>query len=213
MYLLFAADLVYLLVHLLYMHTPILNAGEFKLGRERGHAENFQYLKEFWTGLLLGVCWLRTRSPAMLFWSFVFFYFLADDSIRLHERGGHWLGRMVDDAGFYKALGEGHDLGQVIYMGIAGIIFLIILFCAYRFSGPAERRISQIFLVLVFVLVAFAGGVDFIHSFLPTHMWDSILTALEEGGEHVVMTVSLAYAFSLLGRYGLGIKNGADDTF
>ena len=54
--LLLSADVMFLGLHLVYLQTSIIADRGFWLEQDRGYAGVFQYIKEYWTAMLMACC-------------------------------------------------------------------------------------------------------------------------------------------------------------
>lgn len=194
LYLLLATDLIFILIHLVYSYTGLISNSAFSLAQERGYAEIFQYVKEYWIALLLGVLAVKQRSILYLGWSLLFFYLLLDDSLTIHET----LGEMASiRLGFQSMLNlQAKDFGEVLVSVCVGLFFLFLLAIAYRFSNRIPRETSKYLIIMLFVLAAFGIAVDVVHSLLRfSLLWEPLLAMLEDAGEMVVMSVITWFVF------------------
>jgi hypothetical protein len=91
--LLVISDAAFVVLHALHTYSRFFVGGWFLIGRERGFAESFQYLKEGWIVLML--LFLTLKHPNLLYpaWCLLFAYVLADDFFGIHERLGEGAGR------------------------------------------------------------------------------------------------------------------------
>ena len=85
---LIGADLLFMVLHWLHVHTGLLGSELWSIGRDRGFGEMFQYLKYIAVMLALAQVFRKTRLPVLLLWIGVFGFLLLDDSMRIHERFG-----------------------------------------------------------------------------------------------------------------------------
>ena len=90
LYLFLATDLIFIIVHIIYKsnQVPSLAYAYYSIEEDKGYAELFQYIKEYWIALLLGFLAVQKRSFVYLGWSLLFFYILLDDSVQIHEKLG-----------------------------------------------------------------------------------------------------------------------------
>ncbi|HEY9831595.1 MAG TPA: hypothetical protein V6D26_13525 [Stenomitos sp.] len=193
LYLFLATDLVFILIHLVYSYTGLISNSAFSLAQERGYAEIFQYIKEYWIALLLGVLAVKQRSVLYLGWSLLFFYLLLDDSLTIHET----LGEMASiRLGFQSMFNlQAKDFGEVLVSVCVGLFFLFFLAIAYRFARRIPRETSKYLIIMLFVLAAFGIAVDVLHSLLRFSSLEPLLAMLEDAGEMVVMSVITWFVF------------------
>src|SRR6185503_334165 len=106
-------------IHLVHLTTPYLSGLLYSIETDGGFAEWFQYTKELWTIILAIMIWRRTRRPWIAGWILAFVYFLADDTISIHEIGGDIAYRHL---GLGPALGlRAQDFGELLVTGMAGV--------------------------------------------------------------------------------------------
>jgi hypothetical protein len=86
--LLIIADLSFIILHIFHVYTGWLPDSLYSLSRDRGYAEFFQYTKELWIAVLFLALAIQQRKPVYLIFSFLFLYFLIDDSFEFHEQTG-----------------------------------------------------------------------------------------------------------------------------
>ena len=100
-------------------------------------------------------------------------------------------GSFVDLLDIQPAFGlRGQDYGEVGAYAIAGIIFLLSGWLAYRHGSSLARRIGLHLLVGVFALAVFGVGADMAHQLLGSRFpWtETSLVVLEDGGELIVVS-------------------------
>jgi len=188
---LLAADVAYVAMHLRYP-----NARLFSLSAERSYSEVFQYMKEYWiTGLLLLLA-VRRQETVFVVWAALFGYLLVDDSRGLHERLGQAL---AGDDPLARVLGvRAQDIGELLVSGAAAAVFFAAIALAHRRASAGGRAESWCLVRLCIALAAFGIGVDIVHELLPPGGSYSLIAILEDGGEMVVMTFILAFAFAVV---------------
>jgi hypothetical protein len=206
LYLFLAADLIFILVHFIYLYTPVNSNDLYSIEKDRGYAEIFQYLKEYWIVLLLGFVAVRQRSLLSLSWSLLFFYILLDDSLKIHES----LGRIVyKKLGISAALGlRAIDFGEVIVSASVGVVFFLFIAIAYKFSDRFFRKVSQDLIKMLFILAVFGIVLDLLHVLVAQSLTlESLVGLLEDGGEHIVLSFIAWYTFLLPERLQLETNN------
>ena len=103
---LLAADLAFIVLHVLHVYTGLLPSSLYSLSRDRGFAEFFQYTKEFWLALLLLLLAIKQRRGLYGVFSLIFVYFLVDDYGEIHER----LGELLSETFRFQPLLEAPDI-------------------------------------------------------------------------------------------------------
>ena len=199
-----SADLVFIIFHLVYKAGFL--SEQFDLTRDRGYAELFQYVKEFWCVVLFVLIARQTRTTAYLVWASFFSYLLLDDMLRVHERGGKIIaayGHFVPFAGL-----RAKDFGElVVMMAIAGMLLLAVGL-AYRYSTSTFRKVSVDMLLLIAGLAFFGVAMDMLHSMIygiigsgPVgEILGGTMGLIEDGGEMLAMSLILWYLFMRIAR-------------
>lgn len=195
-YLLLATDVVFIILHILYLFTEIISNSYFSIEQDQGYAELFQYIKEYWIALVLGLLAVQKRSPLYLGWSLLFFYLLLDDSLSIHEK----LGEIISiKLAFSPALNlRAVDFGELVVSAGVGFFFLILIAIAYRFGDRMSRETSRYLIMMLFALALFGIVVDMIHIILfKSPSLEPLLALVEDGGEMLVMSVIAWFVFLL----------------
>lgn len=194
--LLIVADLAFFGLEILYS-LGLGSDYKFSLGAERGYAEVFQYIKFFWIVLILVWFALKLYQPVYSVGALLFFYFLLDDSLEIHETIGEYI---VEWYGVVPAFGlREQDFGELAVYALVAIIFLLAGWLAYRHSDAFARRVGLYLLLGVFMLAMFGAGADMLHSLLANqYPWtDTPLVILEDGGELIVLSIICWFVYSL----------------
>ncbi len=192
-----ATDIVLIILHIIYKETDFISNPLFSVEKDRGYAELFQYVKEYWIALLLALLAVQKRSFLYLGWSLLFFYVLLDDALSIHEKWGDIISNKL---GILPALNlAADDFGEIIVSVFFGLIFLSFIGIAYRFSDRASREISRYLIVMLFALASFGIAVDLVHEAVNvvfrSRFLGSLLGLIEDGGEMVVMSIIAAFVF------------------
>ncbi len=195
-YLLLATDVVFIILHILYLFTGIISKSYFSIEQDQGYAELFQYIKEYWIALVLGLLAIQKRSPLYLGWSLLFFYLLLDDSLKIHERLGGIISNELGLSPAFKLRAQ--DFGEIIVSACVGFFFLIFIAIAYRFGDRMSRETSRHLIMMLFALALFGIVVDLIHIIvLQSPSLEPLLALVEDGGEMLVMSVIAWFVFLL----------------
>lgn len=193
--LLLAGDLIFLLLHILYVFTILLPSSYFSLSRDRSYAEFFQYTKEFWIALLLLILGFRQRKLIFPAFALLFLYFLIDDSFELHEKFGLVL---ADLFGFQASLGlRPLDWGELLVSAIFGGAILAAIANAYFVSDPHHRRFAVVMVAMVAVLAFFGIIMDMLEILAQPRWLSETLKMIEESGEMLVMSVITWFVYNL----------------
>lgn len=182
---------------------PILEEGAFSIAEDHSLGEAFQYVKEFWIVLLLGLLVFRFGKKTFWGWMLFFLYILLDDMLKIHESVGD-LGsqyfQLPTAWDEFERL-RGDDIVELAYLALSGGIILLILILLYIQSNSEIRAIQRPILFLFAALIAFGVGVDFIDRFANSEIILFLLKFIEDGGEMIVMSVICWYAFFIHDKY------------
>jgi hypothetical protein len=213
-YVLILMDLAFMGLHFSHHFTTLFPDIRFSLERDRGYSELFQYGQTWLIAGFLGWLAVRRRSPLLSIWSGIFTLLLVDDALMLHETSS-------------AALAEGLALPEFlglpsaayskffIYAGVGLLAFgasLIGYFC----DRDAVARQTTLCLVLSIIgLVCFGGLVDMY--FLVAQQLNDLqagtwayesIAALAEGGELLVMSITLWFTWQLFQAFGPKARTG-----
>ncbi|MCK6538934.1 MAG: hypothetical protein L6Q26_02655 [Anaerolineales bacterium] len=200
--LLLCTDAAFILLHIIYFQTELLNNSLYSLSRDNGYAEFFQYVKFLWIVLLLIGIVKSTRTAGYLAWTLLFIYFLTDDAFQLHENLGRNIARNLD---FVPPMSiRLQDVGELIVTAVAGAILIPLLILAFWCGSMLFRKVSVDLVMFLAVLVFVGVVVDLVHEAVGAEgMLDHLVfRIIEEGGEMIVASAILWYIFLL------SMKNG-----
>lgn len=196
--LLVVTDLIFMALHALrwWFNTPNL---ALRIDLEGGYGEVFQYTKYLWAAILTG--WFAAKNRAWRFasWSIVFLYFLADDSLAIHETLGALVAARVS---FELPLGlEPVDFGDLVTLFSAAAA-LALLVCAAQLGAGRNVKHAFIELAALAVLLGLFGvAADLLHGlFKADPLLDFMLGVLEDGGEMIAASLLVWYCFRLQNR-------------
>jgi hypothetical protein len=193
--LLVLADLVFIFLHILHVYTPLLPENLYSLSRDRGYAEFFQYTKELWIAVLFLVAGLKHRRLLYLVISFLFAYFLFDDSFEFHEQFGALLAGTLHLQPLFGL--RNVDIGELLVSAIFGGLFIAALGIAYTISSPVSRRVARNLVLLLVFIALFGVLLDMVEVVVENQVLSEILKIFEEGGEMLVMSLIAWFAFRL----------------
>lgn len=182
--------------------TPvtIFDSPYFAVNVDRSVSEVFLYTQYFFITLLFALLAFQRRSGMMVYWCAVFTYFLMDDLLRLHEKGGMLLSLRLDLSGLaYGSLGE-RAPGEAIYYAAVGGLIVALALGAYRLGGAEFRKVSKRLAVYLTLFAVFAVGGDVIHHAFSQQPLSSIADLIEEGGEILSICLVTRYLFALTGE-------------
>ncbi len=207
-------DLLLMLIHIFYIfHNPRgIMESYWSIETDRGFGESFQYIKEIL--LIFIFVWLGRRYFKYTFyaWALFYLYILIDDMLRLHERIGAQLSAHFHYGALLGLRPE--DLGELTFLSIFGVIFFLLLGSAY-IMGRKNRKLKLInrnLISLALFLILFGVFTDAFHavfmkfsamiglSGITRLIGFYIFGLIEDGGEMIVMSFAVRYAFYLLNR-------------
>lgn len=188
-----ATDFAFIIIHILYEYTDLISSVLFSIEQDRGYAEMFQYIKEYWIAILLLLLAFNQRTLLYLGWSLLFFYLLLDDSLEIHE----WLGGSISyRLGIPPAFNlRPIDFGEIIVSGCVALFFLSFIGITYRFGDRFARATSRYLIGMLFALAVFGIVVDLLHIAIQVPILAPIFALLEDGGEMIVMSVIAGFVF------------------
>ena len=189
-------DLLFIAIHLAYSLPRCTFNSLLQIDVDGGYAEMYQYAKEAAVALLLLLAALRKRSRHLAAWSLLFLFSFLDDALQFHEAIGRLLvggmGAAVSDARVFQSLSE------VVVLGVFGTVLLGIAGLTYR-RADAEVRRHGWHLLALFAGLAFFGVLgDLVQGATTYRMARHALALFEDGGEILVLTVIVVYAWMLL---------------
>ncbi len=186
------ADLVFMLIHVLYTMDVVINP-LWSIKKDLGYAERYQYIKEGWIVLLLLVMAIKRSHVIYITWSILFMYLLLDDSLRIHERMGRYLVGYFNLQPAFNLRAQ--DFGELGVSMLFGSLLFLFIGWAYWFCDTAAKKISKHLFILVLALGFFGVFVDTFHRAVP--FGKSIRVLVEDGGEMLIMSIIVAYAYNL----------------
>jgi hypothetical protein len=193
--LLFLADLSFIILHIFHVYTGLLPDSLYSLSRDRGYAEFFQYTKELWIAVLFLGLAIHQRKPVYLIFSFLFLYFLIDDSFEFHEQTGALL---ADTLHLEPLFGlRSVDMGELAVSVFFGGLFFAALGITYAMSAPGEQKISTQVILLIVIMAVFGVLLDMFEIITEHPGLSELLKILEEGGEMLVMSVITWFVYRL----------------
>lgn len=189
---LLVTDLIFLIIHLLFV-TNQVSSPMFSIFQDLGYSEIYQYIKEIWIFIFLVLLFLTHRAKIFLAWSFLFGYFFLDDSVRIHERLGSEIAKILN---FPEAFGlRPHDFGELAVSAFFGTIIFAFIWICYKQTSATRKLISKRIFKLILALVFFGILFDTIHAALDFGYY--FFGFIEDGGEMIVMSLILGYVYSL----------------
>jgi hypothetical protein len=196
--LLLAADAVFVGLHLLAVVSGRPDGGRLSVSADRGFAETFQYVKEYWICGLLVMAAIRLRQLVFAAWAAVFGYLLVDDVVGLHELLGS---RLVTLFELSPVLGvRAQDIGELLASMTMACILAGPLAAGHLRASCSVQRESWMLVQMVAALAIVGVGIDVIHEMIRWSAWYHLVSIIEDGGEMVVMSFIMAWSFAMAKR-------------
>jgi hypothetical protein len=197
--LLLVSDFLVILAHLAFKLFSSGNSSYWLIGQDRSFGESFQYFKEFWLFCSFAILTKIRSERSYLALSLLFLYLFVDDAFFIHERVGELIAKRLN---FQAAIGlRSVDFGEMIVNAIAGLFFVSVIGCAYKFGSQRFRSVCKRIAVLVGCLAFFGVVVDELSIMVsnsPLRPIKGAFELAEDGGEMIVMSVLCWYGISLL---------------
>lgn len=207
--LLVAADLAFIALGILYecgfiSLFDVCNAlnldSYFSLTRDRGYAEVFQYIKEYWLIILFAFLAIKHNYKIYSGWVFLATYLLLDDALEIHENLGGIIAERLNYIYLFNFRPQ--DYGELTVFGIVGVVFFLWISLNYRWGNSRERKVFRHLIGILLGFALFGIAIDAIHAFLDQYVfWNSTLAVVEDGGEHIVMSILVCYVFSVVTNF------------
>jgi len=204
--LLLGADCVFILASIGYQFTDVVSFDFYSVETDRGYAEIFQYIKEFWIVLLLVLYFVRNRQLIYLIWAVLFGYILIDDSFMIHEKLGTFFSEYFH---FLPRWGlRPDDFGQFLVSCFFGLPLLLAMGLVYNQCISIHKPNVKTLFKLLLVYVLFGIGMDMMHSLANYFkVLQFVFPTLEDGGEMLVMSVITWYVYVLHDGHNVENKN------
>jgi predicted membrane protein len=165
----------------------------FRFAMERSVPEVVGYVFTAWAAGLALYLAVAHRQAVLAGWSAVFAVLLADDYFMLHER----MAKVVS-ANVTIPYPYGQPVGELVWLAFIGGVLLTAIAVAYRYAAPEWRAASRVLTALLALLVLCGVGIDAVHGFTTNRgVWHVILSALEDGGEVLLLAVVVTFLYGL----------------
>ena len=194
-----AVDIVFIVIYILrwFKSVPFLGYWRFSLANDWGFPEIFQYCQELIIIGLLVALFVHYRNIVYLAWIAIFTFVILDDSMKFHEYAGTWIGNNLAIQPMFGI--RIVDIGELIFLGLVGLVCLSLLATGYYLSTPMHRKISMRLIGLMFVFALCGGAFDSIHEMVHNNPVLTLIFGIaEDGGEMLVMSVIVWYTFRLV---------------
>ncbi len=200
--LLLCGDVLLILIHLISVETGWLRGAAVHLESEGGPPELYQYLKEFWIAVCLMVTFAATRHIVYFSWSLIFLFLLVDDAARVHENVGTWLAARYNLPAPFGLRSK--DIGELLFAAAAGLTCVAMIGASLWRGTEQSYRVSRDLGLLVVCLGVLGVLVDMLHviAYTGRSLLAQVLLVIEDGGEMIVMSAVMAYAFHVAMHVG-----------
>ncbi|MEM7594736.1 MAG: hypothetical protein AAF383_25105, partial [Cyanobacteria bacterium P01_A01_bin.83] len=166
------------------------------LTQDQSYGEIFQYIKELWIMLLLGFGYWQRKKIVFLFWSLFYGYLLLDDALRIHEK----IGAVVSNFfGFQEVLNlRSVDFGEVLFSTAVATGFFLFIAWGYVRAKHQSRKYSNVLTLLLLTLGVPGIIFDLLQVMVNNNeLLYSVFSLLEDGGEHLVLSLTLAFVYAI----------------
>lgn len=188
------ADCFFILLDIAHATIPFFRHYRYDSGHDGSLAEIFQYIKWFLILCLLARIARSRQSASYWSWFAFILFFLADDSLQIHERAGAHIAGILP---FTAPLGlRQQDIGELAVVAIAGSLLLAGVLYAYRKGDALFKRVSLDMLCFLLALGVFAIMIDMACylSFVGLRLHEFLLT-LDDTGEMIIASGMLGYVY------------------
>ena len=204
--LLLSADFFYFILHLLSAYSTMPKAiiiGDIVisiqkdllyLGKDRGFAEFFQYIKYLWIVIIVMIISIRKSQWRFLIWNLLFIYLLVDDFVMVPEKLGEKLASIFNLPSILVL--EPKYIGQIVYAFFVGILVLLIISITMIRGNPQFRSFSKVMIGLVIALGVVGVGIDALNDFIKNNTLLIYFSILEDGSEMIIVSIMSWWAFS-----------------
>lgn len=200
--LLVIVDLLFIGMHVVHVWSPWLKSLMYSLERDSGLAEQYQYIKHIWVAACFAILFLRQRAFTFAGWSLFFAYLFVDDALQVHES----MGTVLSDAfGFEPMFGlRAKDFGEIAVAATVGVAACVFAWLTFRRGREASRNVSADVLCLLVALGLFGVFFDTLHTitYFRLPAVSPVFALIEDGGEMLVVSLTVAYAFDVLANAG-----------
>ena len=206
-WLLTATDFLFIILSLISKFTPF-NIDGLSVDFEKGTAEKYQYLKYFWTFLMILFIGFRKKSIIYILVSILPCYLLWDDSNSIHENIGGRLAMLFYNGSPNDILINSfryQDIGEIIYMSLVLFLSLILFFVFFKLSDDYERNLLLKIKNLMIIFIFFSILMDGFHQLFIGFVYD-LISIIEDGGEMVVISFLCAHFFEELSNHKFLVK-------
>lgn len=205
--LLIVADLAFISLHLLFylpdssgwsifLSEVIWHKNSLLITQDQGFAEVFQYIKELWIALLLLFGYWQRQNIVFLVWALFFGYLMIDDFFSIHEIVGAKIGNSWHLPNILSL--QSSDLGEVVFLAAVGIVFLLLIGYSHTQSKYYDREQSNFLILFLLAFTIPAVILDLVHAAVDNNPFlYLVFSLLEDGGEHIVMSLTLAFVYGV----------------
>jgi len=176
--------------------TAMARGGVMSLTGRRDLLGTWDIIKTLLMMVALLVTAGRSRSRVFTALGLLFLVIGIEDQVALHAPLGHYLAgalRIETWSTLWDVPGS-HKIGEFLVLGLFGVLAFVLTWTRRRPPLRTLRRARTVLTLLLVVLFFFAGVVDFINSIYG----GPVLEFIEETGERISLSVSLAYAVGLV---------------
>jgi hypothetical protein len=195
LFLLVAADIAFIIVDIVSRATGKAKNELFLLSEDRGYAEIYQYVKEFWIILLFATLLWRYRSRIYMALSAIYTYIMIDDSFQIHERGGRYLVKQIGLSGVMGLRAQ--DTGEIIVHGLAGLASIISVIILHPGNSNDTKTVAKDIFLLTALFVVFGAFFDMLDIMIKEYHLKAFMQIVEDGGEMLTISLTCWYALNV----------------
>lgn len=204
--LLVAADLAFIAIGIVYecgflnlmdICQAVSSNSYYALTTDRSYSEFFQYIKEYWLIILFFLLAIEQNFKIYIGWCLLSIYILLDDAFQIHENVGLTIANKFNFIYAFNLRPE--DYGELIVFATVGTFFFLWLSFGYRLGNKRERKIIRNLIAILLGLAAFGVFADVVHIWFEKYPFlKSAIGIIEDGGEHLVMSLFVYYVMSVM---------------
>ncbi len=203
--LLLSADFAFIVLHIINL-TLVPSASRPNVVGTYGYLDTYQLVKLFWVIILFAFVFKSTRCSGYASWILVFTCLLFDEALQIHQTIGDHLANSLT-AYLPHNFSAQPRLFQLAVLAVAAMLLFAIVAWAYWRGPYAFKKVSIDMLLFIAAWGVFGVATDLAAAFNPGPLVQIGSDIVEDGGEMVVVSLSLWYVFLL------AIRKGKPDLF
>jgi hypothetical protein len=180
-------DVSFIAIYLLDQIFELKLNYRWDFGSDHSYAEIYGYVKLTAVAVLLVMTFGLSKGRIYLVWAAVFTYVLLDDALLFHQRLRDALGAHSHST---------WNIGQLAVWFLVGMIVLVTTLGTLALSSGHDRTNGILLFAMLLALGFFAVAVDQVQGVFHASFRgaDQLFTVMEEGGEQLVQSLTVAIA-------------------